>query len=309
MSSLTTIRWTPSPKLSEIHVAQTVAMGRELTDRKTEQALVAPATQINQRLLSASIDVGEFWQRLFIETAFDADNPRACEIALVAAGCSVLQVEQTAKAIGSRLGECRLALHRRYPKLAEQLELRSQPLNQRWAMIGPGMLAGITKQIWGGEAPKEWWPPRIEGLMVQPIRGGAGGYDIDTTQFWMEAMLTDVDSAVPEVLRVAWLVTRVATETHTRLTTSGESSSLPWGIGTVPLILSVAADLDLLTTRALPIARAIEIWHLGDDSAGRIAQQWWDQWQSSKSTGNISPLPVALTELKKRLNPGSLASF
>ena len=89
-----------------------------------------------------------FWQRLFSETAFDAENPRVCEIALVAGGCSELQVEQTGKAINSRLGECRLAYHRRFPKLAEQLALRSQPLRERWAMIGPGMLSAITKQIW-----------------------------------------------------------------------------------------------------------------------------------------------------------------
>ena len=306
MSSLSTIRWTPSSKLSEIHVAQTVAMGRQLTDRKTEQALVAPATQINQRLLSASLDVGEFWQRLFDETAFDSDNPRACEIALVAAGCSELQVEQTAKAISSRLGECRIAFHRRFPKLAEQLTLRSQPLRERWATVGPGMLNGITKQVWGGPAPRDWWPTRIEGLMVQPIRGGAGGYDIDTAQFWMEAMLTDVDPAVPEVLRVAWLVTRLATESHTRGTAAGETS-LPWGIGSVPLVLSAAAELDLLQTSSLPIARAVEIWHLGDAVVGQIAQQWWNQWQASKTTRGNSPLPVALADLRHRLRSGMLA--
>jgi hypothetical protein len=308
MSGLSTIRWSASPKLSEIHAAQCVAMGRPLTDRKTEQALIVPSTQINQRLLSASIDVNEFWQRLFQETAFDANNPRACEIALVAAGCSELQVEQTGKAIGSRLGECRVAFHRRYPKLAQQLALRSQPLCQRWEMIGPGILGGITKQIWGGVAPHDWWPPRIEGLMVQPVLGGAGGYDIDASQFWMEAMLTDVDPAVPEVLRVAWLVTRLATETHTREKSSAESISLPWGIGTVPLILSAAADLDILTAESLPITRAIETWHLGDASVGRITEQWWDQWQATQAAGGNKPLPLALSELRQRLVTRTVAN-
>ena len=84
MGSPTKIHWSVSPKLSEIHAALNVAMGRRVTDQKVEQALVKPATEINHRLLSASIDVTTFWNRLFSETAFDADNDRACEIALVA---------------------------------------------------------------------------------------------------------------------------------------------------------------------------------------------------------------------------------
>ena len=303
MSSVSRIRWSASTKLSEIHAARTVAMGRPLTDRKTEQALALPATEINQRLLSASIDVTAFWQRLFDETAFDAENTRACEIALVAAGCSELQAEQIGRAVGSRLGECRIAFHRRYPKLAQQLALRSGPLCQRWEMIGPGMLAGITRQIWGGEAPHDWWPKRIEGVVVQPIRGGDGGYDADASQFWTEAMLTDADPSVPEVLRVAWLVTRIATETHTRVVASAEPISLPWGIGSVPFVLSTASELDLIPAESLPIARAVEVWHLGDAAVGRTTEAWWEQWQESKT-----PLPVALVDLRQRLAAGTAAS-
>jgi len=310
MASLSTIRWSASPKLSEIHAAQTVALGRPVVDRRTEQALVAPATEINQRLLSASIDVNTFWQRLFQEALFDPENPRGCEIALMAGGCSELQVEQTAKAIGSRLGECRLAFHRRYPKLSEQLALRSQPLSQRWAMIGPGMLSAISTQIWGGPAPQQWWPPRVEGVMVQPIRGGDGGFDVDAGQFWMEALLTDVEPAVPEVLRVAWLVTRLATEIHTREKSSEDSTSLPWALGSVPLVLSAAAELDLISTASLPIETAVTTWHLGDRAIGRVTQQWWDDWQGESSTRSTAgtPLPVALRNLRQQLRVKSAAN-
>ena len=303
MSAIPTIRWSASTKLSEIHAARTVAMGRTLTDRKMEQALALPATEINQRLLSASVDVNAFWQRLFDETALDGENAQACEIALVAAGCSELQSEQTSQAIRNRLGECRIAFHRLYPKLAQQLALRSRPLCQRWEMIGPGMLAGVTKRIWGGVAPHDWWPPRVEGLLVQPIRGGDGGYDPHATQFWMEAMLTDADPTVPEVLRVAWLVTRLVTEIHTREKSSAESVSLPWGIGSVPFVLSTAVELDLIAESSLPIARAVEIWHLGDAGVGRTTEAWWDQWHESKT-----PLPVALADLRQRLMAGAAAS-
>ena len=303
MPAVPTIRWSASSKLSEIHAARTVAMGRTLTDRKLEQALALPATEINQRLLSCSVDVNAFWQRLFDEIALDGENTQSCEIALVAAGCSEMQAEQTSNAIRNRLGECRIAFHRRFPKLAQQLALRSQPLCQRWEMIGPGMLTDVTKRIWGGVAPDDWWPARVEGLLVQPIRGGDGGYDPHATQFWMEAMLTDADPSVPEVLRVAWLVTRLVTEIHTREKSSAESVSLPWGIGSVPFVLSAAAELDLISPSQLPISRAIELWHLGDAGVGRTAATWWEQWQVSKT-----PLPVALAELRQRLSAGATAN-
>ncbi len=172
-----------------------------------------------------------FWERLFAEYAIDPGNARACEIALIDAGCSELQLEQTAGAISNRLGECRLAFQRRFPKLSEQLELRGKPLKDRWNEVGLFLLSDIAHQIWREQPPEDWWPSRIDGLLVQPMRGGDGNYDTESRKFWVEAVLTDIDPTVPEVLRVAWLLTQIAIEIQMREKSSETVTGMPWALG------------------------------------------------------------------------------
>jgi hypothetical protein len=291
------IRWRGDTQLSAIHAAYVVASDAVCADRKTQQALVAPATEINNRLLSASVDVASFWQRLFAEYAFDSASQRAVEIALIAAGGSELQLEQTAAAISNRLGECRLAFQSRFPKLADQLELRIGPLKQRWNEVGSELLSTIANRIWDDQPPADWWPARVTGIAVQPMRGGDGDYDSDAVKFWIEALLNDADPDVPEVLRVAWLLTQLAIQIQMREKSSETVSGMPWTLGSVPIVLSASVDAGI-TDRGddQQIETALRLWRLGDGSTAGTLHEWWNQWQQNKS-----PMPLAVKGLDKML--------
>lgn len=306
MAATVTIRWTAHRRLSAIHAAYVVATGSRCVDPRTEQALVGPVTDLNNRLLSASIDVGAFWRRLMVEVAADGDDSgradaRACEIALLAGGISELLREQTAPAIARRLSECRSAYAQRFPKLAEQLPLRARPLIERWEAFGPGLLKQVADTIWQGSPPGDWWPSRIQGLLIQPTRGGDGGFDTDAQRLWVEAMLTDADPAVPEVLRVALLVTQLAIDAHTREKSGEQSQSLPWSLASVPLVLSAADELQLLPPGPLPVRAAMTLWHIGDERTAEIVAPWWQQLRASRT-----PLPVALKALKRMCQSGQV---
>ncbi|NNE00515.1 MAG: hypothetical protein HKN47_24635 [Pirellulaceae bacterium] len=302
MSGKVSIRWSSDAALSAVHAAHVVATGGFCTDQKTEQALVESVTDINNRLLSASLDIGTFWLRLLSETAFDPTNTRTCEIALLDSGCSKLQLEQTASVISNRLSDSRLAFQRRFPKLTEQLALRGRPIRDLWDTVGPGLLSNIAKQIWVGSPPNDWWPPRVDAVLVQPMRGGDGGFDSAAHKFWIEAVLTDSDPDVPEVLRVAWLVTQLAVETQTlersSERTSERSGTLPWSIGSVPLVLSAGKYLDLVKGPELPIQAALQHWRLGDANTAAVVTRWWQAWQKDPT-----PMPVGLKHLDKLLGP------
>ena len=126
------VKWKSQPRLSAIHAAYVVATSNRCSDTKTETALAPSATEINQRLLSASLDMGAFWRRLLIEAAEERDDKTAVEIALIASGCSELQLDSTTAAIVNRILDCRNVMTNRFPKLAEQLELRGRPLVERF---------------------------------------------------------------------------------------------------------------------------------------------------------------------------------
>ncbi len=302
MAATVTISWSPHPRLSAIHAAYVVAGGGRCVDAKIERLIVAPVTELNNRLLSAAVDIGSFWRRLIVEVASDRgggerSDGAACEIALAAAGLSELQLETTAQGVARLIGECRSRYASRFPKLSEQLRLRSRPLKERWDAFGKGLLRAIAQRIWDGEPPSDWWPPRVEGLLIQPVRGGAGGFDADAQQFWIEAMLTDAEPSIPEVLRVAWLITRMAIEAHTREKSGEHSRRLPWSFASVPIVLAAAADLEVVSPQTPPIQQAMRLWQLGDDAIAETVERWWQQNEDSSVA-----MPVALKALERMLH-------
>lgn len=296
MAKQVTVRWRAHTELSAAHAAYVVATGAPCNDSKTEQLLVEPVTELNNRLLSGSVDIGRFWHHYLLEVMNDRETSAACTIALLASGCSEMQVEQTSRGIASRLGEARQAFLHRFPKLAEQLELRARPLKDRWDTVGQGLLREIGRQVWADSPPTDWWSPRVTALTVQPVRGGDGGFDASQSKFWIEAMLTDVDPTVPEVLRVAWLNTQIAIESYTRDRSADLSLAAPWSLVSVPLVLTAAQSLELVPAGDLPIRRAMEVWQFGDGATADVLSEWWSGHLQSPS-----PLPAALKVLDERL--------
>lgn len=293
-----TIRWIADPELSFAQAAYVVATGAYCVDRKTESLLASAVAEINTRLISSEIEAGAFWKRYRSEVARDRRGPDACSDALLAAGCSELQLDQIVKAISSRLSEGRIEFRKRFPKLTEQLELRGRPLQDRWQTAGPGLLRDVQRQVWGDRSPDRWWTPRTEARLIQPMRGGDGGIAESAARFWIEAMLTDADPAVPEVLRVAWLVTRLAIAAH--LPAADPPLVRSWGLAAVPLVLTAAGELSLLAGDSLPVKSAIERWQLGDAEIAERVEFWWSEQRS-----NRAPLPIAVKELARLLEAGS----
>ena len=245
LTGRTKIRWVSHPELSAAHAAYLVASRVQCNDQKTEQTQIQPVTEVNNRLFASAVDVSQFWQQYLLQILSDVPLERACGVALLSAGANEMQVDQTTKAIVNRMSDARLAFNHRYPKIAEQLDLRARPLRERWETYGPGLLNQVGKQIWGDSPPEDWWMPNVTALMVQPIRGGDGGCDASSSRLWLEAMLTDVDPRVPEVLRVAWLVTAMAIENYTRQTSGDLRLMRPWSLVSVPLVLKAGSEMEL----------------------------------------------------------------
>lgn len=313
MAKKSNLQFRPSVDLSLVHAAFVVATGGHCSDAKTEAALSGPTSEINTRLLSSMVDIRSFWSELFACVASGRSPRQSCSDALIRAGCSELQVDQTAAALGSRLDECRIAFQQRFPKLQDQLELRARPLKDRWQTFGPGLLIETARRIWDSSPPSEWWPENIDCLLVQPIRGGDGGFDSGQCRVWVEAMLTDADPTVGEIFRLAFWVTQVAVGRHLAATLgpaqtpshpedfgSGthRKTSLPWQLGCVPVVLSAGAELDLIPFGPIPIQTAIRLWRLGDEAVGETVSKWWDQWGDAGAA-----MPVALKALDRMLAP------
>ena len=300
LTGRTKIRWVSHPELSAAHAAYLVASRVQCNDQKTEQTQIQPVTEVNNRLFASAVDVSQFWQQYLLQILSDVPLERACGVALLSAGANEMQVDQTTKAIVNRMSDARLAFNHRYPKIAEQLDLRARPLRERWETYGPGLLNQVGKQIWGDSPPEDWWMPNVTALMVQPIRGGDGGCDASSSRLWLEAMLTDVDPRVPEVLRVAWLVTAMAIENYTRQTSGDLRLMRPWSLVSVPLVLKAGSEMELFRGDELPICEAMKVWRFGDEQVAEIVSQWWTLQSDSSA-----PMPARLQRLDEMLPQGS----
>ena len=159
-------------ELSAAHAAHVVATGGVCTDPQAERLLVPPVARINTRLANEAIDVGKFWTSYLSEVAQNTDLSDACARSLAWAGCNELQLDATAGALTKELSEARSVFNGRYPKLTDQLELRGQPLRQRWNALGVGILREVERLIWENSPPSDWWPDRVEGVLVQPVSRG-----------------------------------------------------------------------------------------------------------------------------------------
>ena len=298
LAGRTTIEWVPHPELSAAHAAYVVATRTPCNDKKIEQMLVQPVTEVNNRLFASAVDVSQFWQHYLLQIMSDVSMEKACGFALLSAGENEMQVDQTTKAIVNRLGDARLAFLNRFPKLSEQLELRARPLKERWETFGPGLLNQVGKQIWRDNPPDEWWMNHVTAAMVQPMRGGDGGCDAASSRIWLEAMLTDVEPGVPEVLRVAWLVTSMAIDSYARETSNDLRLMLPWSLVSVPLVLSAGRELELVRGEQLPVSEAMQLWHFGDAEIAETVSHWW-----MNQTDSTAPMPARLKQLDEMLPP------
>lgn len=293
----TATTWAVSVDLSVAHAIHSVAVGAKCTEPKTEALLIDPVANINTRLVSETMDVSRFWAQFQLNAIAGMPAETCIRHSLATAGCGEMQIDTVASAVTRQYNDAVAAFMSRYPKLLDQLELRAKPLKDRWGTYGIALLRSVEQLIWQNSPPDDWWAPRVSGLLVQPIRGGAGIWDAENERFWIEAMLADADPDIPEVLRIAWLITQIAIENHTRSRSNEFSLLTAWEYAAVPIVLAAAQDVELVRPGPLPIQRALLSWTSGKEAAAPKLSAWWEQWQEKQNA-----LPLALRDLSDSLS-------
>ena len=131
------------------------------------------------------------------------------------------------------------------PSFHQEMELRSQPLKQQWLARGPGFLRQLDERV--GRSNDQ----RVTLFGVMPNRGGWGTTVPAANAMLIEWLLTDVEDRVPEITRLAWLVTRI------RIAQCGPH----------------AATFDAFDM-TLQIATSLE-WLSDNDATRHLAEQLW----------------------------------
>lgn len=304
---MTRMRWEIGDRLSPLHAARCWAGGSAGIDPVAAHNIAGPLSELTQRLAAAEIDLAVFWRRLVAAAAGGADDSHAAREALSAAGAAELSLDATAAAISSLLAQTRLGYQERYPKLADQLRLRARPLREQWEAYGAGLLRRIATATHESFIPKA-----VTVLLLSPYRGGDGDCDPVTGKLWIEAVLSNPVAAVPEVLRLTWLVARLGLAAQVlpaATMASGEQDAQRrrtfdvLSLALLPITLDAAAYLEIGASPSQSpelIETAAEAWNGSRDGAVvQAVQRWWSQSQELKPA-----FPVALKALDRML-PGT----
>jgi len=198
------------------------------------------------------------------------------------------------------LGACERVYAAGHPQILEELRLRERPLRELWEARGPGLLAGV-----GRRTDKSLIVEAATVALVPPLVGGGGEAFPTTNVVRFEGVLANPIAALPETVRLAWLVSQLATDQiESVLPITSERFLKVVGAAMLPAVLEAAADLELVDgddpTLLDTAAKTWDCWILTKPGHVDMLRTWWNL---ARSGGQYASMPwnARLTAFERML--------
>lgn len=283
----TTLRWIVSGSASALHAAEAIAQGRVLADAALAEALGDPAGKLAAVIEVGGIPAEAFWGHAAALAAGIHNNRELANVVLT----KNLGRSSRQAALVEPLAAAITAVENAYdawaPRGNDDLELRSGPLREQWEARGPGMLAQI-----GRSTEAELIVPQADVLLVHPALGGAGRTHLAYNSVRIEAMLANPQAALPEIVRLAWLLAQLNNDLPLHQgNLSRERVAEVGGLACVPSTLAAAESVELARYDLATLALALSTWHVPVEDAPSIAQtldEWWQVYCESRPAWSVA---------------------
>lgn len=284
------LTWKPGLLNSALHAAAAIARGRILVDPALQAAMAEPAEALQQEVTSAGLQAGAF-RRALAGFATQADSPRQ----LVERAVTKVQGNERGQLLVAKLTAVVTgvvqAFNKCCPNAAEELRLRERPLREQWEARGNGLLRQIARMT-----DERLLAEAATVVLVQPALGGGGEAHLQQNAITFEAVLTNAEPQLPEVIRMAWLLAQLQCDLPI-FADQVNAQRLPYvaAFALLPAVLQAAAHVELAEFSPAQIMRAIAAWHLpkvADLDTAAIVTDWWQTYEADKPSW-----PVALTAL------------
>ena len=180
--------------------------GRPFVDGQLAEAIRDPVEGLREGIASVGLPVS-VTEHLCPLAAGIENNRQLAEITLTKTlgrgAASGHSIETLTRALTAVETAYRLAL----PSVVDELTQRSGPLMLQWEARGPGMLSEIARRTEPGLLVE-----RAEVILVHPVVGGSGTAHLPYNSVRIEAVLADPIHELPEVVRLAWLISALNTD-------------------------------------------------------------------------------------------------
>jgi hypothetical protein len=291
------LRWIVSTSASAFHAAEALARGQPLADAALAQALAEPAGYLAAVLADTGIPADVFWDHAAALAAGIHNNRELASVSLAKTiGRSPRQaglIDPLAAAIAGLEN----AYNAFAPRSNDDLELRSGPLREQWEARGPGVLAQI-----GRATEPDLIVSQADVLLVHPALGGSGRAHLAYNSVRIEAVLANPHPALPEVVRLAWLIAQLNNDlpVHQGNLPRQRASEVA-ALALIPAALAAAEGVELARYDAAAMELALTAWQRGVQDSSRIVptlMEWWDVYLESPPFWS-----VALAALDRMLPP------
>ncbi len=300
------VSWSPSFSASALHAAEALARFHwSVTDPRVSEVLTPYAVPLGEWIESGPVlDASRFWSQLIAcASAIDSNHELAESVWRRQAGAEIDPRNITQ--LAGYITDIEAAYKGLFPKFAEQILLRARPLQEQWLGYGNGLMAHV-----GRLTEKGLIPETARVVLIQPVLGGYGFAHIEQNIARIEAVLTNPMVELPEVVRLAWLVSQLQLDLPSYSeppTSSRNASAISWmrlaPLAMLPAALAAAEVMELSRCDEAVAALAIEHWHIAipqREEASGIASLLMDWWETYLQT---RPLwSTAMQALSKMLS-------
>jgi len=280
------LKWIVSFPASCLHAAEAIAHGRLVTDTPLAEAIAEPAQTLRQAIVAAGLPRSVFWRNLTGFSVVAEGTTQLVERALtktVGEARAAGVVAEIAAAISGLQASVRRAL----PTLVEDLSPRVGPMQSRWDTHGPQLLRGIAR--W---TAADVIAERAQVIVVHPALGGGGSAHLLYNNVLVEAVGADPVAELPEVLRLAWLLSQLNLDLP-RFSERIHGKRLPHvaELAMLPVTLKAAEELDLLQLIPDTVDLALNSWHVvtpPDTDPVDVLWRWWDTYLATRPRWEVA---------------------
>ena len=192
------------------------------------------------------------------------------------------------------------ALSAALPRLEKELSLRAGPIQMQWDARGPGFVRAVERLV-GAPAATSTETCRINVALVYPVCGGFGAsYPAQRVVYW-EALLTDVEPRLPELLRLGWLVTQqlLAAQLADSGAAVDNNSSRVVSLAAAAVALTAGEYVELARDDRATLELALKTWRPSQAAGPATAAIVSDWWSAVREQPELAA--TALADLARRL--------
>src|SRR5215471_11664976 len=254
----TEVNWRPHPLVSVLHAVCALCHKATLADTRLSEALQAPASQWAADIAAAHLPAERFWGHLIPLAAQIENRRQLVETALAKTIGRGPRLDAVLATLATSLAAVDAAARPLMAPWTEELALRQRPLREQWEARGPGLLTQI-----GYLTEESLLVANCEVLLVHPALGGGGKAHLAYNSVRIEAVLANPVSELPEVVRLAWLISQLQLDLP-KYSESIHADRLPHiaRFAMLPATLLAAQTVELSRYTPEAVQLAISTWRL-----------------------------------------------